>query len=1106
MIKFGYHPVPDNLGLPLEQFSFTRAVVIDDEISTLYDYVSEVRATSSSDTGLPAGIYWFTGIDDPLLMQVAVGPTGASAELELEAWDETLDHPLIEAFRWGTHLWVSGEDVPAPLFSVGARAITVPGGVDVEIKARSFYAERWSYWVRGPGGTQKYLENKLGPVEFSDQPESWVLGERSSAARLGATLTRTKLEGRFADTIYSFQATRTVFRPYQFKPVLKLLQTGQARLLIADEVGLGKTIEAGLIWTELEARHDADRVLIVCPSGLVDKWRDEMLERFGFEMTTLNREELTRLLDQHREGRVPKRKAYVVSLETLRSWDALEELQESPPEFDLVIVDEAHAMRNSDTKSYRLGTQLSEWTIGSNMVFLTATPINLRETDLLHLLGLLEPADFDTMDDLEARLAPNEVLNKVGRALTREDSSAAEFNEILQGLRGLLFEKAITQRQEFSELKEILERAPLTPRDIASARRHIGRLNALSTTVTRTRRAEVDEKKALRDASGILVTWNAEEANFYKEYLTWCAARARAAKTPMYFSMQMPIRLASTSVHLAAETVIRDDPEVWEGDSTDGRGKNWVDPHPELVTAAKAVLDAPDTKLARLGEVLAELHQLETPALLFTWSKKTLRYLEAAYRDKYRIAVMNGDVPRLQRRKIMKDFRAGGYDFLFANKVASEGLDFEFCSAVINYDLPWNPMEVEQRIGRIDRIGQQSEKLLIRSFYNEEAIDARIMYRVLERIEIFERSIGELEPIIGQHMDLLQSAMDFTLTPEQQDEKAQQFYTAIEAQRDLLRDVADSSAGLIIAQDVEIAGLQDELTATGRYLGQVELAHLLDDWAQTDGAGPLTWLDEGRVVELRGNSAMAGRLVNLTQSGRRTRAETSFLTSELQNGAPIFLSLEQELARTSEIELLSATHPLVMAAVEVPGHRHARFASIRIPATEHVSLGRYVVVLAHAENASRGGDEIWGVAVDWEGATLGEAPADAVLAALARGALLEGPEVDTTALPRLVGRAKRELEKRHGEVQEKRDSEESLLSETRKAILADQHERRMKGIQRRMQTMLDRERGSSVLRMVQGQSRRQQERFQQLVAEIENKKPEAVALRYLAVCILEVGA
>lgn len=110
---------------------------------------------------------------------------------------------------------------------------------------------------------------------------------------------------------------------------------------------------------------------------------------------------------------------------------------------------------------------------------------------------------------------------------------------------------------------------------------------------------------------------------------------------------------------------------------------------------------------------------------------------------------MNGSVKREQRRQIMADFRSGAYDFVLANRVASEGLDFEFCSAVINYDLRVNPMEIEQRIGRIDRIGQKEETILIVNFFNEYTIDERILERLLDRIAIFESSIGTLEPIIA---------------------------------------------------------------------------------------------------------------------------------------------------------------------------------------------------------------------------------------------------------------------------------------------------------------------------------------------------------------------
>ena len=1105
MLTFRYRPIVSQYGGAFDSEEFARGLVIDDEVSDLYDSVPEVRTLDSIDANLPAGAYWFVGIESPIVMIVACGETGTSSDLELEIWDDSSTHALAEAYRWVENFWVGAKPVAEPIFAIGSRAITVPDGSDVEIKSRTFLAGTWSYAVSGPAGRKSLLESRLSTVEFDEQPEDWIGGVRSTAARMGATLTRTKIQGKFADTVYSFHATRTVFRPYQFKPVLKLLQSGQARLLIADEVGLGKTIEAGLIWTELEARHESDRVLIVCPSGLVEKWRDEMSERFGFELKILDRPELARLLEQHQTGRRPPRQAYVVSLETLRTWDGLEELEENPPEFDLVIVDEAHSMRNSGTKSYLLGTQLSEWTAGANLVFLTATPINLRETDLLHLLGLLEPADFGAIEDLEVRLEPTAVLNQVAKALTVKSATPAGFRQMLQKLEGLVLEKSVTSKPEFTDLLEIIDRAPLTARDIALARRAISKLNTLSTTITRTRRAEVDERKPLRNAAGIEVTWNDTERSFYQEFLKWCFQRAKAARTAMYFSMQMPIRLASTSIHMAAKSVLAGGPQQQSGDIPTAAKENWVEPHSELIYLANQVLGVPESKVEILETVLAGIHDVGRQALLFTWSKATLDSLRQAFHQKFRIAVLNGDVPRLQRRQIMKDFRNGAYDFVFANKVASEGLDFEFCSAVINYDLPWNPMEVEQRIGRIDRIGQESEQILIRNFYNNDAIDSRIMHRVLERIEIFERSIGELEPIIGQHMDLLQTAMDFTLTPEQQEAKAEQFLSAIEAQKAAVQDVAESSAGLMIADDVEIAGLEEELTSTGRYLGQSELSHLIEDWAATDNGGSVEWIQGGKILEVRGNQTMAGRLVELIQKGRRTRSETGSLIVKLQNGEPIHLALDQEVARTTEVDMLSATHPLVMAASEVPGHKQARFASIQIGRTESLNPGDYVVTLAHAVNAARGGDEIWGAAIGLDGTPTDEAAVDGLMAALARGEWGEGPSIPDLDLAHLVSRTKRDIEKRHRLVQAKRDSEEEVLSETRRAILADQHQRRMRGIQKRLQTIIERERGDKVVRMVNGQRTRQQNRYDQLIAELEASQLPAVSISYLAVCTLRVA-
>src|SRR5690606_20297671 len=142
------------------------------------------------------------------------------------------------------------------------------------------------------------------------------------------------------------------------------------------------------------------------------------------------------------------------------------------------------------------------------------------------------------------------------------------------------------------------------------------------------------------------------------QYLKWCEARADVAKTPMYFSMQMPIRLASTSVHTAARDVLRrGGADFWAGDAGVAP-LNWVEPHPELRAAAEQVLAVPDTKVTALADVLAELKELGEQALLFTWSKETLKHLQTVFTDRYRIAVLNGDVRRETRRQIMKDFRA----------------------------------------------------------------------------------------------------------------------------------------------------------------------------------------------------------------------------------------------------------------------------------------------------------------------------------------------------------------------------------------------------------------------------------------------------------------
>ena len=185
-----------------------------------------------------------------------------------------------------------------------------------------------------------------------------------------------KIRQPLSDNIYTFYASRTDFQVHQFKPVLKFLSSINQRLFLADEVGLGKTIETGIILTELQARHQGlARVLVVCPAALLAKWESELRRRFGQIFQIQRRPEVSAFLDRYAQYGSNERVKAIVSIQTLRSSEMLERLQDLQVNFDLVIIDESHHMKNSETNSSHLGEILSEYS--DAVVMLSATPLHL---------------------------------------------------------------------------------------------------------------------------------------------------------------------------------------------------------------------------------------------------------------------------------------------------------------------------------------------------------------------------------------------------------------------------------------------------------------------------------------------------------------------------------------------------------------------------------------------------------------------------------------------------------------------------------------------------------------------------------------------------------
>ena len=268
-----YHPVVGDADREIATARPDRLLVIGERVPDSVAVAAVARRRGLDEVQLPMGVYVF---DDGARVEVMVVVEGKAAMKSAEV-DWTVDsHPLRSAYDWLGVWWVDAEIVPQPLFDNNSSAVMRGTGQEVVVRRRDFDRGKWWYQIRSEGRTITASEGDLQVPEIDDDPYSWVAQAPSSTDRFAATLTRARLREQLTDTVYSFRATKTIFRAYQFRPVIRLLETGELRILIADEVGLGKTIEAGLVWTELDARQQADRVLVVCPSMLVPKWRAEM--------------------------------------------------------------------------------------------------------------------------------------------------------------------------------------------------------------------------------------------------------------------------------------------------------------------------------------------------------------------------------------------------------------------------------------------------------------------------------------------------------------------------------------------------------------------------------------------------------------------------------------------------------------------------------------------------------------------------------------------------------------------------------------------------------------------------------------------------------------
>ena len=745
-----------------------------------------------------------------------------------------------------------------------------------------------------------------------------------SPESLRVVLTQRRLEHPATDQLLSYRASRTRLMYHQFLPVKKMLESPDQRLLIADEVGTGKTIEAGLIWSELESRsaRGLENVWIICPKSLVGKWREEMLQRFDLRLEVLSSENIRQaLVSLERDGVLPPRFARaVVNLELIRMEDHMLRLVQSPLAWDLAIFDEAHHLRNADTLSHMVAQFICERSRAA--VFLTATPLQTHLRDIVHLMEVL---GVDVAEDpalLEEQLNWDMQLNDwIGLVRRRPPRWKIEAEHALQGLETSgghsrpgwgRFRHLVAG----SDLEDIRQRTVV----VDSARD----LQALSPYMTRTLRSEVDEHRPTREAATRIVKFSTEEEALYKEVYRICLERALAQGSPPGFATQMPERRTASCVPAVASEILRyaseDEDDEHEASFTASEIR-------ALEPLARATLQSRDRKLEALIEMLAQAFgELGADrVMIFSTFRGTLRYLAEKLAERgYSLELMYGPTPardedcrrgEKSRERIAREFRRGEFQILLASEVAGEGLDFEHCHVTINYDLPWNPMRVEQRIGRCDRIGQTSDKVHVCSLASEGTIESRILSRLYERLGIFERALGELEVVLGETIAAFErDIFRRGLTPVEQEERLERAAQAIEnneQHRELI-----NRAGVISEQGRHLieSDKQDIREAEARFLSPLELAEFVVAVLTLhlpDSIVPTTIEGKYDVTSSQGVRDSLQRLLTSYPATHHARIEIARFRNRMDQLRRLRVSFAAE---GEGVEFVHTRHPLMLLA------------------------------------------------------------------------------------------------------------------------------------------------------------------------------------------------
>ena len=562
--------------------------------------------------------------------------------------------------------------------------------------------------------------------------------------------------------------SRTQLLPHQILLTHALVNASRRKFLIADEVGLGKTIEAGMIVRELIARHQAGRILIICPAGLTKNWQGELNDCFRLDFEIVGRD----FIDD-RPAVWERHDRAIASIDRLKKTPRMERLL-AGPRWDVVIFDEAHHLtrRNkgkSITQNYRLAESLRSHT--RDLLFLSATPHQGDQYQFWSVIRLLDEELFETpevmldhrtlLSRVMFRRTKREVTDALGKPIfmRREVHSQKfplgirerEFYEKLTdylregyGVAGLGESRTTTEQRAIGFVMTTFQKImSSSPRAI----KHALRRRLLALLARKHLRMEASHARGLfsAEAARQLLALQAEMRQLAVDILRLYPSASQDAQADAYIA-QVKQRLARRYQEEVTEWALDSEDEAEAAIFADAEIPDEAD---KVRALLRLVPDGTDRKFDTLVRAVEDIRR-EFPKekfLIFTQYRETQEFLGEELSNLYgeqKMALLHGGPLEDKIEAVERFWEEGGAQFLISTSAGGEGINLQVCRVMFNYDLPWNPMAVEQRIGRIHRYGQH-DTVQVYNLIAEDTVEERIYNLLEEKLREIAAAIGKVD-------------------------------------------------------------------------------------------------------------------------------------------------------------------------------------------------------------------------------------------------------------------------------------------------------------------------------------------------------------------------